>query len=106
MVGLAGRIDESWASGQIDEEAVALAIDALDRGAARVAERTPGAEGPDAWVVNEWLKRAILLYFRMMPMRHGSWGDYHWSDKIPLKTDLTGIRVVPPGSARRPMVEP
>ena len=43
--------------------AVESAIDSLDRGESRVAEKTEGG-----WVVNEWLKEAILLYFRLREM--------------------------------------
>lgn len=69
----------------------------LDQGTVRVAEPTD-----DGWVVNAWLKQAILLYFRTAQMREGSYGDYVYHDKIPLKTDLVAqnIRVVPPGTIR------
>src|SRR5690349_17722342 len=97
MSDLKQRIEHSWDSGQIDAEAVDQALRMLDTGQARVAEKVGGA-----WVVHEWLKLAILLYFRQSPMREGSWGDYHWHDKIPLKTDLArqNVRVVPPGTVR------
>ena len=75
------------------EEAIAL----LDRGKVRVAE----PDG-DAWVVNEWLKKAILLYFRLRGMETTHAGPLEFHDKIPVKHDLAGqgIRVVPPGVAR------
>ena len=75
------------------EEAVAL----LDRGEARVAEH-----GPNGWVVNEWAKQAILLYFRVREMETLEVGPYEWHDKIPLKAGYAelGVRVVPPGVAR------
>jgi 2,3,4,5-tetrahydropyridine-2,6-dicarboxylate N-succinyltransferase len=76
------------------EEAVAL----LDRGEVRVAE--PGGE--DGWTVNEWAKRAILLYFRVRGMETFEVGPYEWHDKVPLKHgyDALGVRVVPPAVAR------
>lgn len=97
MDGLRQRIEQSWASGAVDREAVEAALALLDRGQARVAEKVDGE-----WVVHEWLKQAILLYFRMMPMREGSLGEMPFYDKIPLKTDLAAqnVRVVPPGAVR------
>jgi 2,3,4,5-tetrahydropyridine-2-carboxylate N-succinyltransferase len=100
METLRERIAESWRSGEIDHEAVRAVIDHLDAGSLRVAERSGPGDGPEAWVVHEWIKWAILLYFRSMPMQAGSWGDYHWRDKIPLKSRLSEIRVVPPGTIR------
>ncbi len=91
------RIEASFAGGELDDEAVHEALAALDRGELRVAEKLDGE-----WIVHDWLKKAILLYFRVMPMRTGSYGDYLYHDKIPLKTDLAAqnVRVVPPGTVR------
>jgi len=91
------RIEQSWQSGEIDREAVSSVLEHLDEGRLRVAEKVDGQ-----WVVHSWLKQAILLYFRMMPMVQGSYGDYQYHDKIPLKTKLKeqNIRVVPPGTVR------
>ena len=94
---LARRIDELWEAGELDpipiEEAVAL----LDRGEARVAEKRDGE-----WVVNEWAKKAILLYFRLRKVEPMEVGGLHFLDKIPVKSDYAerGVRVVPPGVAR------
>ncbi len=62
--------------------AVEAALAALDSGAARVAE--PGADG---WQVNQWLKKAVLLSFRLNPMAaiSGGPGGAHWWDKVPSK---------------------
>ena len=57
---VAQRIDELWESGELDPEPIEEAIALLDRGEARVAEKRDGE-----WVVNEWVKKAILLYFRL-----------------------------------------
>jgi 2,3,4,5-tetrahydropyridine-2-carboxylate N-succinyltransferase len=94
---LAARIEASWTTGTIDRDAVEEAIAALDQGRLRVAEPVDGG-----WRVNAWVKQAILLYFKVSPMREGRYGDYVYHDKIPLKTDLAaqGIRVVPPGTVR------
>lgn len=68
-------------------EAVAKALDHLDRGELRVAEKTGGECGPQAWTVNEWLKKAVLLSFRLndMTMIAGGPGGSHWWDKVPSK---------------------
>ena len=60
LMDLERRIDELWDEGGVDEGPIVETIDLLDRGELRVAE--PGADG---WVVNEWAKKAILLYFRL-----------------------------------------
>ncbi|MGH8952377.1 MAG: 2,3,4,5-tetrahydropyridine-2,6-dicarboxylate N-succinyltransferase [Acidimicrobiia bacterium] len=78
-------------------EAVEWAIGGLDRGEIRVAEKIDGD-----WVVNEWAKEAILLYFRLREMETFEVGAYEFHDKIPLKSGLAeqGIRLVPPGTVR------
>ena len=62
--------------------AVDAALAALDRGEARIAEKTAGG-----WVVHEWLKKAVLLSFRLNPMEaiSGAPGGAHWWDKVPSK---------------------
>ena len=97
MDELKTRIETSWQSGEADADAVAQVIELLDTGAVRVAEKTEGT-----WVVNDWLKKAILLYFRTAPMVEGTYGDYRYHDKIPLKTRLAeqNVRLVPPGTIR------
>ncbi len=64
-------------------DAIDGALDALDRGAVRVAERRA-----DGWHVNHWLKRAVLLSFRlydMVPIAGGPGGDSPWFDKVASK---------------------
>ncbi|MFZ5601575.1 MAG: 2,3,4,5-tetrahydropyridine-2,6-dicarboxylate N-succinyltransferase [Pseudomonadota bacterium] len=84
--------------------AVLEALDLLDSGKARVAEKINGE-----WVVNQWLKKAVLLSFRIndnVPI-DGQFTQYY--DKVPSKfSDMTpeqfkasGVRVVPPAVARR-----
>ena len=94
---LAHRIDELWESGELDSEPIEEAVALLDRGEVRVAERT--ATG---WKVNEWAKKAILLYFRLRKVEPMDVGGLHFLDKIPVKSDYAerGVRVVPPGVAR------
>lgn len=79
-------------------ESVEQAISALDSGALRVASQSPTGE----WVVNQWLKKAILLYFKLSPMEAMEIGPFHYFDKIPLKKNYQqlGVRVVPPAVAR------
>ncbi|HYI74984.1 MAG TPA: 2,3,4,5-tetrahydropyridine-2,6-dicarboxylate N-succinyltransferase [Gaiellaceae bacterium] len=94
---LAARIEELWDTDRLDAAPIEEAIAALDRGEVRVAER-----GADSWFVNEWAKKAILLYFRLRKVEPMAVGGLHFLDKIPVKTDYAerGVRVVPPGVAR------
>ena len=88
-------------------EAVDAAFDLLDRGVARVAER--GADGN--WRVNQWLKKAVLLSFRLndMSVISGGPGRAVWWDKIASKFDgwddarfrKAGLRAVPNCVVRR-----
>jgi 2,3,4,5-tetrahydropyridine-2,6-dicarboxylate N-succinyltransferase len=93
------RIDDLWArraevtSDDTDaRELVTAAVDALDAGKARVA-RPDAATGEI--VVDERAKRAILLAFRLLPMEPSQAGDFRYHDRVPLKTRLDGVRVVP-----------
>ena len=88
-------------------EAIETALDLLDKGQARVAEKK-GAE----WVVNQWLKKAVLLSFRLndMGLIAGAPGGASWWDKVPSKFDGwgdnrfrdAGFRAVP-GRRRAPL---
>ena len=79
-------------------QAIYDAVRLLDTGEARVAEVT--ADGDV--VVHEWLKLAILLYFKQSQMATMELGPFEFADKIPLKSDFqaSGVRVVPGASAR------
>jgi 2,3,4,5-tetrahydropyridine-2,6-dicarboxylate N-succinyltransferase len=94
---LAQRIEELWERDELDAEAIEEAVRLLDRGEVRVAERRNGE-----WVVNEWTKKAILLYFRLRKVEPMEVGGLRFLDKIPVKADYAdrGVRVVPPGVAR------
>ncbi len=80
--------------------AVDTALNMLDRGEVRVAEKAD-----DRWTVNQWLKKAVLLSFRLNPMAviKGGPGDASWWDKVPSKFDgwgpeefeKAGFRAVP-----------
>jgi 2,3,4,5-tetrahydropyridine-2-carboxylate N-succinyltransferase len=88
-------------------EAIGAALDLLDRGQARVAERQDDGQ----WVVNQWLKKAVLLSFRLNPMEviKGGPGDAVWWDKVPSKLsgwgavdfENAGFRAVPSAVVRR-----
>lgn len=95
---LRSAIERMWETETFDDpDAVEEAIRLLDEGALRVAEKLD-----DEWVVHEWVKKAILLYFRLQKVRHLEAGELQFLDKIPVKRDYAarGVRVVPPGVAR------
>ena len=73
-------------------EAVELALTLLDEGRLRVAEKQPGVTGRAAWTVNQWLKKAVLLSFRLngMAMISGGPDGSSWYDKVPAKFDGWG----------------
>lgn len=93
-------------SGDIPE-AIDAALEGLDRGEFRVAEKAPDG----TWVVHQWLKKAVLLSFRLNAMEHisGGPGGAGWWDKVPSKfagwsdTDFetAGFRAVPNCTVRR-----
>lgn len=114
MNDLAAIIDRAWeardtigpdTSGEVSE-AVARALMLLDSGKERVAE-----PGPDGWTVNQWLKKAVLLSFRLYPMEAiaGGPGGANWWDKVPSKFAgwdaqefaTRGFRAVPGAIVRR-----
>ena len=68
-------------------DAVEKALALLDGGKLRVAEKVPGQTGPAAWHVNQWLKKAVLLSFRLNDMTtiDGGPGGATWWDKVPSK---------------------
>ncbi len=105
------RIEQAWedrAALQPGNKEVGAAVDAalaeLDSGRARVAE-----PGPDGWVVNDWLKKAVLLYFRLSENRVIQGGHSRFFDKVALKYAQyddqrfrdDGVRVVPDALVRR-----
>jgi 2,3,4,5-tetrahydropyridine-2,6-dicarboxylate N-succinyltransferase len=93
---LSEAVDRLW-EGEGDPEPVWETVRLLDRGDIRVAE----PDGDD-WVVHEWVKKAILLYFRLRRVQPDEVGPFRYLDKVPLKTDYARlrVRVVPPATAR------
>ncbi|GAB4181747.1 MAG: 2,3,4,5-tetrahydropyridine-2,6-dicarboxylate N-succinyltransferase [Calditrichia bacterium] len=79
------------------KDAIRHVIEELDKGKLRVAQK----EG-DHWIVNEWVKKAVLLYFLVAEMQVMEVGPFEFYDKIPLKKNFKdlNVRVVPPGTAR------
>src|SRR6185312_13750872 len=95
-------IEKAWENRELlkDEtvrKAVVDTVEKLDKGLLRVAQ----PEG-DGWKVNEGVKKAILLYFPIMPMGIIKAGDLEFYDKMPLKKDFAaiGVRSVPHALAR------
>lgn len=79
------------------KEAVRKVIRNLDEGLIRVAEPTA-----DGWKVNEWVKKAVVMYFPIQEMETIETGPFEFHDKIPLKKGYAekGVRVVPHAIAR------
>lgn len=81
----------------VTKAAIAELIDELDKGQIRVAE-----PGEKEWRVNEWVKKGVILYFRIQPMKVLKSGIFEFRDKIALKSgfDNLQVRVVPQATAR------
>ena len=96
-------IEKAWDNReQLNEKDVQIAIKTviadLDNGKLRVAE----PEGDGTWKVNDWVKKAVILYFPIQKMRTIEVGPFEFHDKMALKTNYAkqGIRVVPHAVAR------
>ena len=95
-------IEAAWENRELLKEqntidTIRKVVDLLDTGALRVAEPIEGG-----WQVNEWVKKAVVLYFPIQKMETLEAGIFEYHDKIPLKRDFAerGIRVVPNAVAR------
>jgi len=95
-------IEKAWEDRSLLQEsevksAVLAVVEQLDKGALRVAEPTA-----DGWQVNDWVKKAVILYFPLATMETIEVGPFEFHDKIPLKKDYAakGVRVVPHAIAR------
>ena len=96
-------IEAAWENRELLKEentinTIRKVIDLLDKGELRVAEPIDGG-----WQVNEWVKKAVVLYFPIQKMETLEAGIFEYHDKMPLKTDYAaqGVRVVPGASARQ-----
>lgn len=101
-MSLQNIIEQAWEDKSLLEredvkEAIRSVIGQLDKGEIRVAE----PDGDD-WLVNEWVKKAVLMYFPIQGMKKIENGPFEYHDKIALKKDFDklGVRVVPDGIAR------
>ncbi len=79
------------------QAAINEVVQLLDKGELRVCEKIDGQ-----WVVHEWIKKAVVLYFPIRKMTTIEIGPFEFHDKIPLKKDYAkkGVRVVPHAIAR------
>ena len=80
------------------QAAVNEVVELLDKGELRTAE--PDGEG--GWRVNDWVKKAVILYFPTRELRQTNAGEMEYNDKMDLKRNYRelGVRVVPPAVAR------
>ena len=95
-------IEKAWADRELLKEdetkkAIRAVVSQLDAGTIRVAEPTS-----NGWQVNEWIKKAVLMYFPIQEMQTIEIGPFEFHDKIALKKDFAskGVRVVPHAIAR------
>jgi 2,3,4,5-tetrahydropyridine-2-carboxylate N-succinyltransferase len=95
-------IESAWENRELLKDqntidAIRKVVDLLDKGTLRVAEPVS-----DGWQVNEWVKKAVVLYFPIQKMETLEAGIFEYHDKIPLKRNFAerGIRVVPNAVAR------
>ena len=102
MKQLQETIEKAWDNRELlqnseVQEAIRKVINLLDMGSLRVAEPTSSG-----WLVNEWIKKAVVLYFPIQKMETFEVGIFEYHDKIPLKRGYKekGIRVVPHAVAR------
>ena len=103
MKDIRETIEAAWENRELLKEentinTIRKVIALLDKGELRVAEPLD-----DGWQVNEWVKKAVVLYFPIQKMETLEAGIFEYHDKMPLKTDYAaqGVRVVPGASARQ-----
>ena len=97
------KIEEAWENrdllnNAVYQSAIETVIEDLDKGLLRVAEPTDNGE----WIVNEWIKKAVVLYFPIRQMETIEVGPFEFHDKMALKKNYKelGVRVVPHAVAR------
>lgn len=96
-------IEKAWENRELlkeqhTQDVIAHVIEDIDKGILRVAE--PNEDGE--WIVNEWVKKAVVMYFPIRQMEVIEVGPFEFHDKMALKTNYKelGVRVVPPAVAR------
>jgi 2,3,4,5-tetrahydropyridine-2-carboxylate N-succinyltransferase len=99
---LKGNIEKAWENRTLLNEdkiqdSIRQVIELLDKGTIRVADKAD-----EKWHLNEWVKKAVLLYFPIQHMETSRIGPFEFYDKIPLKKNYEqlGVRVVPHAIAR------
>jgi 2,3,4,5-tetrahydropyridine-2-carboxylate N-succinyltransferase len=102
MKDLQNIVEEAWndrtlLASKTHIDAILKVIDELDLGRVRVSEKVDGI-----WKVNDWIKKAVILYFPIQKMKTIEIGPLEFHDKIPLKSNYAskGVRVVPLAIAR------
>ncbi len=97
--------EQAWADRTLlqnadTQQAIRAVIEEVDKGCLRCAE--PLDELQTEWRVNEWVKKAVIMYFPIQPMRKMEAGELEWFDKMELKHgyEELGVRVVPQAVAR------
>jgi 2,3,4,5-tetrahydropyridine-2-carboxylate N-succinyltransferase len=100
---LKSRVEKAYADRKLLSDpdyqyAVEGTITCLDRGELRVASPPETPDGD--WVTHAWIKEAILLYFALRKVERVEVGPLAFQDKIPVKRDFEGVRIVPPGVVR------
>ena len=102
MNNLQNIIEKAWDDRSLltkneTREAIREVVRLLDKGEMRIAEKIGGQ-----WVVNEWLKKAVIMFFPINDMEVSKSGIFEYYDKIPLKGgfEQAGVRVVPPATVR------
>ncbi|MCB0848025.1 MAG: 2,3,4,5-tetrahydropyridine-2,6-dicarboxylate N-succinyltransferase, partial [Bacteroidetes bacterium] len=98
MEALRQTIEAAWENRELmqtneTQEAIREVIELLDKGTLRCAQPTE-----DGWQVNDWVKKAVILYFPIQKMATIELPPFEYHDKMKLKTDYAsqGVRVVPP----------
>ena len=98
-------VEQAWQNREMlhEEEvkdAIRSIVEAVDKGVVRCAE--PIDIENRKWKVNEWVKKAIIMYFPIQTMRTMTAGELEWYDKMELKRgyEELGVRVVPHAVAR------
>ena len=98
-------IEQAWENRELLSEepvrqAVRQVVELVDKGQLRTAEPVDPAKSE--WKVNEWVKKAVILYFPIQPMRKMQAGELEWYDKMEVKHgyEELGVRVVPHAVAR------
>src|SRR5438046_256197 len=102
LIQIQQQIEAAWLNRELLKESstqdtIRGVIELLDKGQIRIAEPVEGG-----WKINEWIKKAVILYFPIQQMQTIEVGPFEFHDKIALKKNYKelGVRVVPHAIAR------